>query len=152
MPQNRGKAFEKIIRNAFLKCPNTLCERLNDGMSGYINASRNPADLIVYKKPYMYYVECKSIHGASIPIANFKQLDLIAERCNVDGVKGKFIVWYATYQKTYWIDYKVILGFIKLGLKSINYHKLFECDGVKEIPAKYKRVYGEYDFTSILGE
>ena len=151
MPQNRGKAFEKLIRDQIKQLPNTACERLNDGMSGYINSSRNPSDFIVYKKPYMYYVECKSIHGASIPIQNFKQIDLMAERCTVDGVFGKFIVWFVTHQKTFWIDYKVVLGMQRMGYKSINYNKLTDCAGVQEIPAVYKRVYGVYDFSKLIG-
>lgn len=150
MPISRGKAFEKIIENNLNHLITVNCERLHDQMTGYINVSRNPADFIVYRYPYQYYVDCKSIHGASIPIANFKQQDMIKERCKTFGVKGAYIVWFVDKKITFWVDYLVIEDAINNNRKSLNYTTLMTTPGVKIIPAIYKRIYGVYDFSKIF--
>lgn len=153
MPIRRGKDFEKIIEKSLNEMPNVLCERLHDQVTGYLNVSRNPSDYIVYKYPYMYYLECKSIHGASIPLTNFKQQDLINERVKKsDGVRGVYLVWFVDKQITFWIPSHVIEYSVGMGVKSLNYTSLMTTPGVKIIPAEYKRIYGKYDFSKMFEE
>jgi penicillin-binding protein-related factor A (putative recombinase) len=154
MAVNRGKQFEKTIEKQLKELSIVRCERLHDQMTGFVEVSKNPADFIVYKYPYMYYVECKTTHEPSIPITNLPQLERIAERCTTPGIKGKFIIWFVTKQKTYWVDYTFVQKCVQMGCKSINYN-LFEHECNKEkplvklIPAKYLRVFGKYDLSGI---
>lgn len=39
MAENRGKQFEKIIYDAFLKVPDVSIDRLHDQTNGYLGAS-----------------------------------------------------------------------------------------------------------------
>lgn len=154
MPVNRGKQFEKLIQTTFENLAlQVRCERLHDQVSGFVEVSKNPADFIVYKFPFEYYIECKSIHGASIPINNLVQLDRIRERCGVYGVFGKFIIWFVDKQETYWVDHKYLLVQRMLGKKSVNHEILKQAakegELVKLIPAQYKRVFGKYDFSDM---
>ena len=67
MSVNRGKQFEKVIRESFEKVPDMLVVRLHDQTSGYAG-SKNPCDFIMYHKPCMYAIECKSVHGNTLSI------------------------------------------------------------------------------------
>ncbi len=153
MPVNRGKQFEKVIQKTLEQIEDVDCTRLYDQVSGFVEVSKNPSDFIVYKYPYRYYVECKTTHGASIPINNLTQLNRIAEKCNKKGVFGKFIIWFVDKQETYWVDYRYILTWLTLKRKSINHTVLREVSKennlVKLIPAKYARVFGKYEFSTI---
>jgi penicillin-binding protein-related factor A (putative recombinase) len=99
-------------------------------------------------------VECKTTHQPSIPITNLPQLERMECRCTKPGIHGKFIIWFISKQKTYWVDYRFIRKCIQDGYKSIN-HCLFdyECNKkealVKLIPGEYKKVFGKYDFSNI---
>ena len=156
MAVNRGKQFEKVIEKTLCEIPNINCERLHDQVSGYIEVSKNPSDFIVYKYPYEYYIECKTTHQASIALDKLVQLDRIAKRCTVDGVKGKFIIWFVDKKETYWVDYKYLVLKRTLGIKSINHKILKEAsldkNLVKLIPAEYKIVFGKYDFSTMWEE
>ena len=153
MPVNRGKQFEKVIQKTLEAVEEVDCLRLYDQVSGFVEVSKNPCDFIVYKYPYEYYVECKTIHGASIPITNLVQLDRLQQRCTKKGLFGKFIIWFVDKQETYWVDYKYIRMCLTLNYKSINHTVLFEASKennlVKLIPATYARVFGKYDLSNV---
>ena len=66
---NRGKQFENVIKESFQKVSNVSIDRLHDQTTGFAN-SANICDFIVYKEPYEYYIECKSVHGNTLPFSN----------------------------------------------------------------------------------
>ena len=67
MSTNRGKQFEDVIKQAFLKISDVSIDRLHDQTNGYLGSS-NICDFIVYKKPYEYYIGYKSVHGNTLSI------------------------------------------------------------------------------------
>ena len=155
MAVNRGKDFENVVREAFEKVPNVSIDRLHDQTTGF-KGSQNICDFIVYREPYEYYFECKSVHGASLPFSNITdtQWNGLLEKSKIEGVFAGVICW--------WID-KDVTKFIPIQL--LQYMK--ECDNVKsyryefggyepkqynaiEIKGKKKRVFFEYDVEEFL--
>lgn len=167
MAVSRGKQFEKVVERDIKKIPNTLCERLHDVTSGYVNLN-TPADYIVYKDPNFYFVECKTIHGASLPLTNLVQLDRIIKRITgVSGAFGYFIVWFVDKAITVVlsVDFldkyrnkdESLLPYLpnQKFKNSLNYMDLLYVAqrgfGVYVPPQEYKRVFGTYDFSRIFG-
>ena len=73
MTQNKGKNFESIIKHAFLKVPGVSIDRIPDQTMHHKGAC-NICDFIVYKKPYEYYIECKTVHGNTLPFSNITDM------------------------------------------------------------------------------
>ena len=87
MAINRGKDFEKVIKEAFEKVPGVSIDRLHDQMNGFAG-SANISDFIMYKYPHEYYIECKSVHGNTLPFSNISknQWNGMLEKSKIDGV------------------------------------------------------------------
>ena len=150
MVNNVGKKFENVIKEAFEKVEGVSIDRLHDQTTGF-KGSQNIADFIVYKEPYEYYIECKSVHGNTLPLRNITETQWkgLFEKSKIEGVFAGVICW--------WID-KDVTRFIPIQL--LQYMK--ECDKVKsyryefggyepkqynaiEIKGKKKRVFFDYD-------
>jgi len=161
MAENRGKTFENIIKQAFEKVDGVSIDRLHDQMTGYKVTSANICDFIVYKKPYEYYIECKSVHGNTLPFSNIttNQWNGMLEKSKIEGVFAGVICW--------WID-KDITAFIPIWYldyikrnhpekKSINVNSMlkeseelekyinFKNTHFIQIKGKKKRVFFDYD-------
>lgn len=164
---NRGKKFENVIKEAFLKVPNVSIDRLHDQTNGF-KGSQNICDFIVYKEPYEYYIECKSVHGASLPFSNITdtQWKGLLEKSKIEGVFAGIICW--------WID-KDVTAFIPIWylewirlyhpeVKSVNVNRLlkesaeyeeymkFQNPHFIQIKGKKKRVFFDYDMEEFLNE
>ena len=157
MAVNRGKQFENVIRKSFERVDGVSIDRLNDNTAGFKGIA-GICDFIVYREPYEYYIECKSVHGASLPFSNITdtQWNGLLQKSQIEGVFAGVICW--------WID-KDVTKFIPIQL--LQYMK--ECDKVKsyryefggylpkqytavEIKGKKKRVFFEYDMEEFLNE
>lgn len=167
MAVSRGKQFEKVVEKYIKKIPGVLCERLHDVTSGYVNLN-TPADYIVYKNPNFYFVECKTIHGASLPLVNLVQYDRIISRImGVNGAHGYFIVWFVDHAFTVVLSvdfitrYKAFDNAFRPYIngeygKSLNYRVLqniaLNCkdSGVYIPPQTYPRIFGEYNFSTLF--
>lgn len=158
MGTNRGKQFEDIIKSAFLKVPEVSIDRLHDQTNGY-RGSSNICDFIVYKKPYEYYIECKSVHGNTLSISgnDFKhkhgnitnvQWDGLLEKCKIQGVHGGIICWFITKDTTKYFPIEMLQDLYEQGRKSVRFDepdkRAFNIDGVK------KRVFFNYDMDSFF--
>ena len=159
---NRGKQFEEVIKQAFLKVPGVSIDRLHDQTTGFANSS-NICDFIVYKEPYEYYIECKSVHGNTLPFSNISetQWNGMIEKSHIQGVHAGVICW--------WVD-KDFTAYIPIGLlsslrnhdidrKSVSYNfiKDYCNDIVKqfkpiELTGKKKKVFFDYDMTEFFKE
>ena len=147
---NRGKDFEKVIKEAFEKVPGVSIDRIHDQTNGFAG-SANISDFIMYKYPYEYYIECKSVHGNTLPFSNItkNQWQGLLEKSKIEGVFAGVVCW--------WVDRDVTLflpiGELELekrhGWKSIRYD-IERCNGVMEIKGKKKRVFFDYDMVSFL--
>lgn len=87
MATNYGKQFEQKFKNDFIKTvPNCSIDRLYDTMSGF-KAISNISDFIGYSYPNIFYLECKSHKGASIPFSNLTQYEKLLDKCGIHGVR-----------------------------------------------------------------
>lgn len=152
MAENRGKKFENVIKEAFLKVKNTSVTRLHDQTTGYIGSS-NISDYVVYKFPYQYFIECKSCHGNTFPFSNITdtQFNGLLEQSKIKGVRAGIICWWIDKDVTKFIPIQFI-DFVKNSKewKSIRYD--FEADEIVDLKGKKKRVFFEYDMTKFFEE
>lgn len=151
MPSNnQGKNFENVVRKSFLKVSDISVDRIPDQMSRYKGSSSNICDFVVYKWPYLYYIECKSVHGNTLPFSNIRdnQWDGLLEKSQIYGVRAGVICWY--------IDHNVTT-YIPIGV--LNAKKFMECKSIRYddsqqiiIPGKKKRVFYDYDMQQFFNE
>lgn len=166
MSVSRGKQFERIVKQELQRIPGVLCDRLYDNTSGFVNIN-TPSDFIVFRTPNFYFVECKTIHGQSIPNANFVQLPRILSRLqNVDNAFGYFIIWFVDYKETYVVSATFLDRYINKQenilnesnfkpKKSINHLELNKFSSMFEKDVifpkqEYKRVFPKIDFSNIF--
>lgn len=148
---NRGKQFEGIIKDAFERIEGVSIDRLHDQMNGYA-CSYNICDFIVYKKPYEYYIECKSVHGNTLPFSNItdNQWRGMLEKSRITGVKAGVICWFVDRDVTLYIPIQTLETLKNLGKKSVRYDEISVNCVV--IPGKKKRVFFEYDMEVLFNE
>lgn len=146
MGQGRGKEFEQCIREAFEKVPGVSIDRMHDQMTGF-KGSQNICDFIVYKEPYEYYIECKSVRGASLPFTNITdtQWNGLLEKSQIEGVFAGIICWWIDKDKTLFLPIQILEQIKKVGGKSIRYDIDDFIGCVVEMKGKKKRVFFDYD-------
>lgn len=167
MAVNRGKKFEDIIKQAFEKIPDVSVDRLHDQTTGYLGAS-NICDFIVYKKPFEYYIECKSVHGNTLSIHSIPKQDKngvlhgfygnitdtqwegLLEKSKIPGVIAGVICWWIDKDVTLFIPIQVLERLKNNGGKSIRYDISEYLDSPVVIHGQKKRVFFDYDMNSFL--
>lgn len=153
MAVNRGKQFEDVVREAFEKVPGVSIDRLHDQTTHY-KGSTNICDFIVYREPYEYYFECKSVHGASLPFSNITdtQWNGLLEKSKIEGVFAGIICWFVDKNKTLFLPIQILNQLRRTDNKSVRYDINEYIGNVVEIKGKKKRVFFEYDMESLLNE
>lgn len=152
MSKNRGKQFEDVVKKELLKVSNVSVDRLRDAPKKQKNVD-NPADFIVYKKPYEIYLECKSHKGNTLPFSCIRdnQITGLTEKSKLEGVIAGVLIWYIDHDATVFVPISTVNQLIEEGAKSINYfqvlnRKHYWIKGIK------KRVYFEYDMETFLND
>ena len=147
MGTNRGKQFEEVIKKSFLKLKNVSVDRIHDQTNGYAGSS-NICDFIVYKYPYQYYIECKSVHGNTFPLSNLtdKQYKGLLNKSKIYGVCTGVLIWYIDRDVTVFVPISFIKWQKELGRKSIQYGLVSQCkfENIENpivIKGKKKRVF-----------
>ena len=150
MAVNRGKQFENIVKEAFEKVEGVSVDRLHDQMTGYKVTSANICDFIVYKKPYEYYIECKTVHGNTLPFTNITdtQWKGLLAKAQIQGVYAGILCWWVDKDITKFIPISALEYFKAHGLKSIRYDTR---DGTIITGIK-KRVFFDYDMEGFFNE
>ena len=151
MAVNRGKQFEEVVRKCFERIPNVSVDRLHDQTTGF-SGSKNIADFIVYEKPYQYYIECKSVHGNTLPFKNItnNQLNGLIEKSKIDGVGAGILCWWIDHDETYYIPIWIIKDAIECGEKSLNIKHPHIVSMWKMVKGRKKRVFFDYDMKELL--
>ena len=168
MAVNRGKKFEDIIKQAFEKIPDVSVDRLHDQTTGYLGAS-NICDFIVYKKPFEYYIECKSVHGNTLSIHSIPKQDKngvlhgfygnitdmqwegLLEKSKIPGVIAGVMCWWIDKDVTLFIPMQILQAAYDNKWKSIRYDVLFEqSTSLVAIAGKKKRIFFDYDMNSFF--
>lgn len=151
MPVNRGKQFEDVIREAFEKVPDVSIDRLHDQTTGF-KGSSNICDFIVYREPYEYYFECKSVHGNTLPFRNISatQWNGLLEKSFIEGVTAGIICWWIDKDRTLFIPIQTLQKLLNSG--NVSYRYDWDSYDIIEIKGKKKRVFFEYNMEEFLNE
>ena len=150
MAKNYGKDFEQKFKQDFLATvPNSTIDRLYDVMYGY-KAISQVSDFIGYSKPNIFYLECKSHHGASIPFANITQYEKLLTKINIPGVRVGVILWLIDKDKVYYIPISTIRQMKEDGKKSVGIASVEEGYNIIEIPSTKKRIFMDSDYSILL--
>ena len=167
MSVNRGKQFEAVVYECFEKIPDVSVLRIHDQTNGF-KGSTNPCDFLVYHKPYLYAIECKSVHGNTFPIysknsknqygnvTNFQWKTLL-EMSYVTGVHAGLLVWFIDKDETVFFDIRLLQRWRDAGHKSIHsYPEWIEYVEDKHdwcyVTGRKKRVFYEYDMVKFFKE
>lgn len=147
MTQNYGKAFEARFKEDFIKTfPEGSIDRIYDSVSGYKSIS-NIADFICYVYPNIFYIECKSHKGASIPFDNITQYDKLKYKVGIPGVRVGVILWLYEKDVLYYIPVSTITRMKEEGKKSVGLKAVEEGYNIYLVPGKKKRVFIESDYS-----
>lgn len=143
---NRGKDFERVVRESFEKVPDTTVYRLPDQQS-YKVGSKNPCDFMIYHKPILVALECKATNKPSLPFANISeyQWEQLLKMSDVSGVVAGIMCWFVNYDKTLFIPIRFLEILKQNGAKSIRYDA--DDMSIIEIQGKKKRVFWEYNMS-----
>lgn len=162
MAVNRGKQFEQVVLNAFKKIDGVSIDRLHDQTTGFLGSS-NICDFIVYKEPYEYYIECKSVHGNTLSIHSIPkkgkdgklhgfygnitdtQWEGLLEKSKIEGVFAGVLCWWVDKDVTRFLEIQDLQVAKDLGDKSIRFDEPYlKIDGTK------KRVFFDYDMQTFF--
>lgn len=152
MATNRGKDFENVIREAFERVSNTMVTRLPDPVQGYLGY-RNICDFLIYHYPYFYCIECKSVHGNTLPFSNItdNQWEGMLKAAQYKGVIAGVICWWVDKDETRFIPIQALEVMRQTGIKSIRYD-FPDCPEIISVQGKKKRVFFDYDMNAFFGE
>lgn len=147
--ENQGKQFEAVVREAFERVPNVSIDRLHDQTTGW-KGSSNICDFIVYREPYEYYFECKSVHGNRLPFRNITDTQWrgLLEKSKIEGVFAGVICWWIDKDKTVFIPIQTLQKLLNSG--NVSYRYDWDSYDVVEIKGKKKRVFFEYNMEEFL--
>ena len=150
---NRGKQFEDVVREAFEKVPGVSIDRLHDQTTGW-KGSTNICDFIVYREPYEYYFECKSVHGNTLPFSNITdtQWNGLLEKSQIEGVTAGIICWWVDKDVTLFLPIQILNQLRRTDNKSVRYDINEYIGNVVEIKGKKKRVFFDYSMQDFLDE
>jgi hypothetical protein len=139
---NRGKDFEKCIKESLVNLPNVSFDRLPDPMAGY-SGIRNICDFSMFCSPDMFYLECKSHYGNTLNYASDitkNQWDGMLEKSRIYRCIAGVCVWYIDYDLTVFVNIRDLNEHRKSGAKSLNISDItgdncvnhFIIDGIKK--------------------
>lgn len=159
MAYNYGKKFEDVIREAFEKVPGVSIDRLHDQTTGF-KGSSNICDFIVYREPYEYYFECKSINRGTFPFSNITETQWkgLLEKSKIEGVFAGVICWWIDKDKTVFIPIQMLQAMRNMNKKSISHELVTFVDAcgngysITIIGGKKKRVFFDYSMEGFLDE
>ncbi len=120
--QNRGKDFEKSLKESLENVPNVSVDRLPDPMGGY-SGVRNICDFSVFQSPDNFYLECKCLYGNTLnyksAISENQWLGL-EEKSHILNCVAGVCVWFIDYDLTVFVKIQDLLAHKNKGAKSLN--------------------------------
>lgn len=148
MSINYGKKFEERFKQDWINSTGGIVIRLYDNTSGYLSIS-NISDYICYKYPNIFFIECKSHRGASIPFENISQYQKLITLSNTLGVRCGIVLWLYEKDIVLYIPVSVIKQLKDIGEKSVGIRHLDKYDIIK-IPSEKLRVFMKSDYSVLL--
>lgn len=126
MNDGLGKKAESKIKEWLDKPDQGYCfDRIPDQISG-MYGSKNICDFILFKSPYMYYIESKATWNDRFDFASITdyQRDNLLKKSQISNVFGLVIVLFSTYQRAFIFNIQDIKQALDSGVKSLNIKKL----------------------------
>ena len=154
MAENRGKQFEGIIEESFKSIPNTMVVRLHDQTTGF-KGSKNPCDFLIYHRPLMYAIECKSVHGNTLPFSNITdfQWSELLKMSTVENLVAGIICWWIDKDVTLFIPIKTLnIWRTQTSVKSVRFDIYQKDFDVVVIHGTKKRVFFGYDIEKFFSQ
>ena len=155
MTKNMGKAFEQQVFKSFSEVDGVSIDRIPDQVTRYRGSSSNICDFTVYRYPVLVYLECKTVHGNTLPFANIRenQWNGLLEKSKIDGVVAGVLCWWVDKDVTRFIHIDELEMCRHNGYKSIRYnHEPFYVDGFLPVNGDKKRVYYDYDMKKFMDD
>lgn len=167
MATNRGKQFEQKVREAFEKIDGVSIDRIPDQTMRHKGAC-NICDFIVYKEPYEYYVECKSVHGNTLSIHSVPKPDKhgmlhgfygnitdtqwegLLQKSRIPGVRAGILCWWVDKDITKYIPIQELEFLRQKGNKSFRYD--WNTEYTVDIDGRKKRVFFDYNMKIFFEE
>ena len=154
MGVNRGKDFENQVRKDFEKIPEVSIDRLHDQTSGF-KGSSNICDLIVYRYPYQWYIECKTCYGNTLNFHNItdKQWNGLLEKSLINGVIAGYLIWFIDHDLTVFVTANAMEILRLSNHKSLNAKTFTGYLGNADyriIDSEKRRVLFNYDFWELF--
>lgn len=121
-----GKKAEDKLRKWLDRPTEGYCfDRLPDQMTGFYG-SKNICDFILFKSPYMYYIESKATWSDRFDFSMITeyQYDNLLKKSRIENVYGVVVILFAAEQRAFIIDVREIERRIKEGKKSLNIKKI----------------------------
>lgn len=143
-----GKKFEERFKKDWVNSTGGIVVRLYDNTSGYLSIS-NICDFICYKYPNIFFIECKSHKGASIPFDKISQYDKMVGMVGIEGVRAGVILWLYEKNKVLYVPIKTIKELKNEKEKSVGLRHLEKYD-IIEIPSKKLITFMESDYSVLL--
>lgn len=144
-----GKKFEERFRLDWSNSVDGSCiVRLYDTTSGYLSIS-TISDFVCYKYPNIFFIECKTHKGASIPFDAISQYSKLIKVSGINGVRAGVVLWLYEKDKVLYIPVRVIKEIKDAGEKSVGLRHL-EKYGITEIPSEKLRVFMKSDYSVLL--
>ena len=139
---NRGKDFEKVIKDCLGNLPGVSFDRLPDPMSMYLGV-RNICDFSAFCAPDMFYLECKSHYGNTLNYASDitkNQWEGMLEKSKIRRCVAGVCVWFIDYDITIFVNIVDLNNHRNSGAKSLNISDItsdnsvphFIIDGIKK--------------------
>lgn len=148
MAKNYGKEFEQKFKEDFLKIENSTLDRLYDTMNGYKSISQ-VSDFIGFVKPNIFYLECKSHRGASIPMDNITQYDKLKKKVGIPGVRTGVVLWLIDKDTVMYVPMSTLTQLKDDGEKSVGIRHIGKYN-IKLVPSVKKRVFMDSDYSVLL--
>lgn len=151
MAVNRGKEWEQKFKEDWIRTvPDSSIDRIYDSVSGYKTVS-NISDFIGFKKPNIFYLECKSTNENTFNFAKLTQYDKLVTKVGIPGVRAGAVIWFIKHDKVLYVPISTIKKMKEDGLKSVNIRTIYESEyKFYDIPSQKLRVYMESDYSCLL--
>lgn len=151
MAVNKGKQFEERFKEDWIRTvPKSSIDRIYDTMN-YKKGISNICDFIGYKKPCIYYIECKSHKGNTFPFSKLTQYDKLVGKIGIPGVRVGVVLWMIEHDRIIYVPIKTVKQMKEDGLKSINIRTIDSSSyRFINIPAQKLQIYMRADYLGML--
>lgn len=141
MANSKGKDWEGIVRSTLEQAVGVSVDRAPDPQWGY-RGIQNICDFYVYRYPYNFYVECKTVKGNTLPFVNISgnQWQGMLDKSRIRGCLGIVVIWFSEWDRIAAVTIEYLEKRRQEGAKSFNIKELDDIQrGVRDVPCRVPR-------------